>query len=39
MAQLKGVDVEILDGGEGDGRGHGTVSQGFTMTQVQTLYI
>lgn len=36
--KLKHVDVEVLDGGESDGRRHGTVMQGLAMAEVQALW-
>lgn len=37
-AQVKHVDKEVLDGGEGDGRRHWTSTDGLTITKKQALW-
>ncbi len=33
--QVEHVDVEVLDGGEGDGGGHGAMSQRLAVAEIQ----
>ena len=37
-AQVKHVDKEVLDRGEGDGRGHWTATDGLTVAEEQALW-
>ena len=37
-AQVKHVDKEVLDRGEGDGRGHWTATDGLTVAEKQALW-